>query len=284
MPQTEKALVTWLVRRRHLGMSYCFDFGPVRTIAQNTPWWTCPRRAPAAPLRLWCLPFVGAGAAIWYPWAAPIARTAEIMAARLPARETRFGEKPLTRVTQVVDALVGHIAQFADEDYALCGHSLGGLVAFELARRLRSMGVPNPRAVIVCATRAPDRPRPEPPVHHLNAREFIAQIEQRYGAIPAEIRDHPDVLELLLPALRADMEIYETYRHVPAAPLDVPILALGGTGDRIVSQADVLGWRMHTSVQCETAFFAAGHFFPQTHQGEVVPVVRRFLEAVVAVR
>jgi medium-chain acyl-[acyl-carrier-protein] hydrolase len=265
-------------------MTYCIDFGPVRTLAQPTQWWTCPRRAPAAPLRLWCLPFVGAGAAIWHPWAAPLARNAEVMAARLPGRETRFGENPLTRMKEVVDALVGHIAQFAHDDYALCGHSLGGLVAFELARRLRSIGAPNPRALIVCGTRAPDRPRPEPPVHHLIAREFIAEIEQRYGAIPAEIREHPDVLELLLPALRADMEIYETYHTVPAAPLDVPILALGGTADRIVTRADVLGWRTHTSVQCETAFFEAGHFFPQTHVGEVVPVVNRFLETVLAAR
>lgn len=235
-------------------------------------------------MRLWCLPFVGAGAAIWHPWAAKLESTAEIMAARLPARENRLAESPLTRMTAVIDALVTDIVQFAHDDYALCGHSLGGLVAFELARRLRTLKVPQPKGLVLCATRAPQIPRPESPLHQLTARKFVTEIERRYGAIPKEIREHPEFLVLLLPAMRADMEIYETYRYAPAPKLDVPILALGGSRDRIVSRSDVMGWRIHTTARCETAFFEAGHFFPQDAVDEVVPAVGTFLESLTTAR
>ena len=265
-------------------MTHCRTSNPVRGVVPPTPWWSCPRPNPAAPLRLWCLPFVGAGAAIWHPWAARLGSTAEIMAARLPARETRLAESPLTRMTAVVDALVVDIIQFASDDYVLCGHSLGGLVAFELARRLRALKVPQPKALILCGTRAPHIPRPEPPLHQLTAREFLPEIEHRYGAIPPEIREHPEFLELLIPSLRADMEIYETYRYAPATRLDLPLLALGGTRDRIVSRSDVLGWRTHTTGRCETAFINSGHFFPQDAVDEVVPVVSTFLESLLVAR
>src|SRR5206468_8101553 len=99
----------------------------------------------------------------------------------------------------------------------------------------------------------------------------------RYGAIPAEIRDHPEFLELLLPALRADLEMYETYEHAFAAPLEVPVLALGGESDAIVSTAQVLDWRAHTNGEFEAEILPGGHFFPQDNLGPTTRRVRAFL-------
>lgn len=259
-------------------MTHGFEI--MRAPVQTSPWWTCPRPSPSAPRRLWCLPSVGSGAVAWHPWAVKLGATAEVVAARLPARETRLGEAPLTRMTAVVDALVFDIVRCTDIEYVLCGHSLGGLIVFELARRLRELGAPPPRALIVCGTRAPHRPRLEPPVHHLPAAELITEIERRYGAMPPEIRDLPEFADLFLPPLRADMEVYETYRLVPAKKLDLPLLALGGTRDQVVSRDDVLAWSEHTTARCETAFFDAAHFFPREKVDEVVPVVSRFLASV----
>jgi medium-chain acyl-[acyl-carrier-protein] hydrolase len=240
-------------------------------------WWMCPRADSTARLRLWCLPFVGAGAAIWHPWAGPLAGCAEVAAVRLRGRETRLAESPFTRLDEIVRALADRIGPQTKEPYALCGHSLGGLLAFEIARELRARGLPAARALIVCATRAPHLPRLESDLHPLPAREFVAQIERRYGAIPPEIREHPEFIDLLLPAMRADMEAYETYRFTPGPPLDLPLLALGGTNDAIVPRASVMAWSAHTAQRFESHLIVGGHFFPQQKVGETTQLVRQFL-------
>jgi medium-chain acyl-[acyl-carrier-protein] hydrolase len=249
-------------------------------LVQPAKWWISPRPDAAAPLRLWCLAHAGGGAAVWHPWAARLAGVAEVVAARLPGRETRLAEPLRTRLEPLLEPLLEEFATHAPKPYVLCGHSLGGLMAFELTRRLRSAGGALPQALIVSGIRAPHLPPREPPIHGLPTREFVHTIEERYGAIPEEIRSDSEVLELVLPPLRADMEVYETYRYASAPPLDLPILALGGVNDQIVSREDVLGWRAHTTGRFETAFFAGGHFFPQEQLEAVTARVRLFLGTV----
>ncbi len=243
----------------------------------------CPRPDASAALRLWCLPFAGGGAAVWHPWAARLAGAAEIIGVRLPGRENRLSEAPFVRLMALIPLLVELIAPFAQEDYALCGHSLGGLMVFELARALRARGLRLPHALIISGVRAPHHPPELPLLHRLPQREFIAHVERRYGAIPAEIRDRPDFLDLLLPVLRADLEVYETYRYVPALPLDLPILALGGDRDANVSREQVLDWCGYTTGQFETAMIPGGHFFQQDSLIETTDRVRDFLARVVPV-
>lgn len=256
-----------------------FEIAPMRTPLPSTRWLTCPRPAPSAPLRLWCLPFAGGGAAVWHPWAALLAGTAEIVALRPPGRENRLSETPFARLREMIPALVEQLAPFAHEDYALCGHSLGGLVAFELAHALRARGLGSPRALIVCGVRAPHHAPDEPWLHGLPRDPFIAQVERRYGPIPPEIRARPEILDLLLPVLRADLEVYETYRYAASAPLPIPLLALGGQDDGNVSPAQLLDWRSYTTGRFETALLEGGHFFPQENLRPTVDRVRSFLEA-----
>ena len=239
----------------------------------------CPRADPAAPLRMWCLPFAGGGAAAWHPWAQPLAGLAEVVAFRPPGRENRVSEPAFVRLHDIIPPLVDQIAPFANEDYALCGHSLGGLVAFELARALRARGLGLPRALVVCGVRAPHFPADEPWLHPLPRARFIAEVEQRYGAIPPEIRDCPDVMDLLLPVLRADLEIYETYRYAPGQPLPVPLLALGGELDRNVPRPALLAWSGYTTERFKSGWIRrGGHFFPQEQLADTLPPVRAFLE------
>lgn len=110
--------------------------------------------------------------------------------------------------------------------------------------------------------------------------EFMAEVQRRYGEIPAAIRDHPDFLSLLLPILRADLQVYETYEHVASAPLDTPLLALGGTADHIVSHPQLLDWREHTTGQFELDQLPGGHFFPQENVTATTARVRTFLTAI----
>jgi surfactin synthase thioesterase subunit len=230
------------------------------------------------------VPFAGGGAAVWHPWAAPLAGLAEIVGLRLPGRESRFAEPPLTALLAMVSALVDIIAPFAIEDYALCGHSLGGLIAFELSRALQARGLQPPVALIVSGVRAPHHPPDEPLVHRLPPDAFIAEVERRYGAIPPEIRETPEIMELLLPALRADLAAYETYRHTPSPPLELPLLALGGANDANVSPAQLLDWRACTTQRFATETLPGGHFFLQEHRDPTVARVRSFLQECLAAR
>jgi medium-chain acyl-[acyl-carrier-protein] hydrolase len=259
-----------------------FEIAPARAPLPSSRWLTCPRPDRTAPLRLWCVPFAGGGAAVWHAWAAALAGLTEIIAIRSPGRENRLGEAPLTRLWDYVAELLERIAPFANEEYALCGHSLGAYVAFELIRALRTRGLGLPRALIVCGARAPHHRPDLPLLHALPRHEFLIEVERRYGAIPAEIRDHPEFLELLLPALRADLEMYETYEHTFATPLEVPVLALGGDSDTLVSPAQVLDWRAHTTGEFEAEILPGGHFFPQDNLALTTRRVRAFLSRFVA--
>jgi medium-chain acyl-[acyl-carrier-protein] hydrolase len=257
-----------------------FEISPVRAPLPSSKWLMCPRPDAAAPLRLWCVPFAGGGAAVWHPWAAQLAGLAELIAVRLPGRESRLSEAPFVRLLQIIPILVDLIAPFATEDYALCGHSFGGLVVFELTRALRARGLRLPQALIVSGVRAPHHGPDRPLLHQMPHRQFIAEVERRYGAIPTELRDHPEFLDLLLPILRADLEAYETYRYVPAPPLEMPLLALGGDRDANVSREQVFDWGAYTTGRFEAEMLPGAHFFVQDDVATTTSRVREFLGSI----
>lgn len=259
-----------------------FRIMPMRSPLPPNRWLTCPRPDPDAALRLWCLPFAGGGAAVWHPWAAPLAGLAEIVAVRPPGRENRFTEPAFARMREIIPPLLDQIAPFAHEDYALCGHSLGGLVAYELACALRQHGLRAPRALIVCGVRAPHYVPDQPWLHPMPRDEFITHVERRYGAIPPEIRDSPEILDLLLPVLRSDLELYETYQATPTTRLSVPILALGGASDANVTTAQLLDWKHYTTAAFDAVTLPGGHFFPQENLAATIACVRHFLQQCVA--
>jgi len=240
-------------------------------------WLSRPRPDPDAPLRLWCFPYAGAGAAAWHPWAAPLAGTAEVVAIRLPGRESRLMETPVTRIAPLAEALAAEIAPYSHEPYALCGHSMGALLAYETARRLRAAGRPGPRALIASGARAPHCPRTEPDLHGLPDDAFIAEVDRRYQGIPRELLANREFLDLFLPALRGDLAVFESYQHEPGEPLAAPLLGLGGTNDPRVSREQTAAWRDHTTGAFELEFFEGGHFFTQNQLAAVTARVSQFL-------
>jgi medium-chain acyl-[acyl-carrier-protein] hydrolase len=240
-------------------------------------WVSCARPDPAARLRLWCLPFAGGGAAGWNPWGARLAGAAEIAGLRPPGRESRLREPPATRWRPLVEQLLAEMAPHLGRKYALAGHSLGAMLAFELARAAREGGHPGPAALIVSGARAPGSPRREPDLHGLPDAEFIEELDRRYQGIPPGVRSEPELLALLLPVMRADLTVFETYEYAAGAPLSVPVLALGGETDPHVSRGEALAWGGHTTGRFEAEFFPGGHFFIQSELGPVTSCVGRFL-------
>lgn len=247
------------------------------SVLPASPWFSCPRPTPAARLRYWCMPYAGGGAAVWYPWAPHLGPVAELVAIRLPARESRLAEPPAIDLLALSRELATAIAPHTREPYALGGHSMGALLAFEVTRELRRRGSPPPVALIASGARAPDCPRTEPDLHHLPDDDFIREVDQRYQGIPPALLANREFLDLFLPALRGDLTAFETYRHHAEPPLDLPLLSLLGDRDPRVSTPQALAWRAHTTGDFISATFSAGHFF-LPHQIEVVTgKIRKFL-------
>ncbi|MBI5722135.1 MAG: thioesterase [Burkholderiales bacterium] len=216
---------------------------------------------PAPSARLVCFSYAGGGGAVYRPFALALPSSIEVLAVQLPGRENRLREPPLKSVKAIVEALLPNLAPQLDRPYAFFGHSMGGLVAYEVARALRAQGLPGPARLVVSARRAPHLSEPDAPLHPLPDESFIAELDRRYGGIPAEILQHRDILELLLPAMRADMTAIETHRHLPGPLLDCPITVFGGTGDTRAQREVLAPWHEHTHGPVQVRQFAGGHFY-----------------------
>ncbi len=239
---------------------------------------------PAPSARLVCFSYAGGGGAVYRPFALAMPPSIEVLAVLLPGRESRLREPPLTSVQAIVEALVPNLAPRLDRPFAFFGHSMGGLVAYEVARTLAARGLPGPAQIIVSARRAPHLAEPDAPLHGLPDDAFIAELDRRYGGIPAEILQHRDLLELMLPAMRADMMAIETHRHVPGPLLDCPITVFGGAGDARALPEALAPWQAHTRGPMQLRQFVGGHFYfnDAAVRGQLIAELVRLLEPLTA--
>jgi medium-chain acyl-[acyl-carrier-protein] hydrolase len=222
--------------------------------------WMLPLRTNPSGRGLFCFPHAGGSSAVFRSW--PKVLTAvDVRAVQLPGRGGRFRERPLKRVRELAVAACDGLGPHFNEPFALFGHSLGALVAFEVARELRRRGGPQPVQLFISARRGPRRPDPVAPLHGLPDDQFLAQVRARYGGIPDVVLQEPELLALLLPTLRADLEAVETYSYEPEAPLDVPISALGGLTDPWATLEDLEAWRGETRAGFKLSRFPGGHFY-----------------------
>lgn len=216
---------------------------------------------PAGAIRLFCLPYAGGGSAPFHRYRRSLPDWLELVPLNLPGRESRVADAPYTDLRQLAADAVDATSAYLDHPYALLGHSLGAVVALEMAREIRRRGGPLPRLLVPAACRAAQLLGRRSPIHQLPEREFLYELTVRYNGIPTAVLENRELLDLLLPVLRADVQLMDTYQHVPEPPLAVEILALGGTNDTAVSRADLSAWRNQTSVRFSTRMLPGGHFF-----------------------
>ena len=215
---------------------------------------------PQSRLRLFCLPYAGAGALIFHKWSDALPRDIEVCPIQLPGRGTRLTEPPFTKLPGLIEALARVLVPLLDKPFAFFGHSLGALIGFELARQIRRQHGLHPVRLFVSAGRAPQIPHRTQPIHTLPDNEFLTEL-RRLNGTPRELLDHEELMEVMLPIVRADFALYETYLYSAEPPLNCPISAFGGLQDRRISASDLEAWRSQTSASFSLRMFPGDHFF-----------------------
>jgi medium-chain acyl-[acyl-carrier-protein] hydrolase len=220
----------------------------------------CPGTGQTNAIRLFCFPHAGGGASVFRPWTTDLAPDINVYPVQLPGREGHWRSPPVTRISALVPALSEALRPFLQPTYVFFGHSMGAFVAFELARQLRRENRPAPAALIVSAARAPQIRDPDPPIHMMPTHQLLENL-RRLDGIPKELLDHPDLIAALLPTMRADLAMCETYEYRAEPPLSCPISVYGAEHDEKVPLEHLAPWRVQTSGDFQLRVFPGGHFF-----------------------
>jgi medium-chain acyl-[acyl-carrier-protein] hydrolase len=176
----------------------------------------------------------------------------------------------------LVAAAAPALLPFMDRPFAFYGHSMGALIGYELARRLREEGRPGPSHLFVSGCRAPQLEDTRDPTYDLPDAEFIEEL-RRLGGTPAEVLDNAELLHLMLPLLRADFTLVQTYRYAEGPPLVCPLTAVGGLEDEEVTPEHLAPWRELTSGASSLHMLPGDHFFLHTSQALLLEIVARQL-------
>ncbi|MFG2502307.1 thioesterase II family protein [Streptomyces sp. NPDC048441] len=242
--------------------------------AESSPWIRRYKPAEQARARLLCLPHAGGSASFYLPFARSFGPDIEALTVQYPGRQDRRHEPCVDSITGLADALVDEVLPWADRPFAIFGHSMGAMVAFELALRLEQRGM-TPLAVFVSGRRAPSRLRENAaPVHLRDDRGLIAEVCSLSGTDPRVFEDE-DLLRMVLPALRSDYKAAETYRYAPGPRLAAPVHAQVGTEDPRVTLDEARSWADHTDGGFEMDTYPGDHFYLTEQRQSVAAVVSR---------
>lgn len=226
---------------------------------------------PGGRIRLICFPHAGGSASIYQPWRRHLPDDVELLRIQLPGRGQRLSEAPFTDMTALQQALETALLPELSGDavpYVLFGHRMGGLIAYEWTRRRAQRGERPPALLILAAIHPPHRARIQVPFLHSDAA-FIRHLRQR-GTTPPQVLGNQELMQLLLPMLRADFTLAAGYVLDAPAPVPCPIAALSADDDP-ESDPDIMSdWRCYAADGFSLHTFSGGHFFPRT---QLIPVM-----------
>ena len=239
----------------------------------GNPWLTTADTTVPPRARLFCIPFAGGSPVVFRSWQEHFPADIQVCALNFPGRGNRMTEPSLRRMDTLVAQAADAMAPLLDVPFAILGHSLGALIGYELAVHLREKGHGDPFLLVASAARGPQLPDPYPPLHHLPRDQFIEGMQDRYGGIPREILNEPDLLALLIPPLQADLELFETYRYTPRPPFSCPVAVFGGNEDHRLDDLQYRAWQEVTTGPLTVTMVPGGHFFIQEQGSRVAAAV-----------
>jgi surfactin synthase thioesterase subunit len=229
-----------------------------------------PKPLTDARLRLFLFPYAGGSIATYTDWVNLFDDNLniELVLVQLPGRGSRMGEPPHQTMESLMSELLEHASYIASRPYILFGHSLGGKIAYELAYKLKGLDLLSPKCLIASGSGAPHLQSHSEPIHNLPHEVFISKLEQLNGT-PEEILSNSELLELLIPLLRADFKIAEEYQ-AKGYPLACPIMVLGGADDAEISLEELNAWAALSEGKTTLQFIPGDHFFINYNESLVV--------------
>lgn len=205
-------------------------------------------------------------------WTQSLSKNIELLAVQLPGRENRFSEFPYTDMWTLVKRLGNELSPYLDRPYAIFGHSLGALTAFEFIREVRRRREPMPELFFPSAYHAPHMPDRNSAIYDSSDEEFIARL-RKYKGTPTDVLENAGLMKVFLPRLRADFKILGTYVHEVGAPLSCPIVAFDGTDDDNVNEEELLAWKIQTNKSFEFHTIVGDHFYVKSAESEIIKII-----------
>jgi medium-chain acyl-[acyl-carrier-protein] hydrolase len=244
----------------------------------SSPWFKLHDKPRQNAVRLFCFHYAGGAASVFRDWPHLLSRYIDLIAVQLPGREWRFGEAPFRRMEPLISELADQITPQLCERYAFFGHSMGALVSFELLREIQRRKLHPPVLYFPAGRRAPQIPDDDPPIHHLPDHEFLSELLEHHDDRRALLMSNTALRTTLLPVMRADVELCETYHYRHSPPLNCTIFAFGGMHDSDVSEQDIKSWKEQTTATFRHFLFPGDHFFIETATANILQFMCRTLE------
>lgn len=250
----------------------------MRTQHSEDRWLAFHRPQQEGKMRLFCLPFAGKGASLFRAWVGRLPDGVEIWPIQLPGRENRIQERPYTKLSRLVPPAADALVPYLDRPFAFLGHSMGALISFELTRELRRRCTPLPSRLFLSGRAAPHLVRREPPRHNLPHADFVKEL-QRLNGDHQEVPERSELMQVMLPTIRADFSVCDTYVYSAEAPLDCGLSVWGGSEDPEVSIQELVAWRDQTTASFSVKIFSGDHFFLLKSEALFLTVLAGELEA-----
>ncbi|MFH8568044.1 thioesterase II family protein [Streptomyces sp. NPDC017993] len=237
--------------------------------------WYRPVLAPR--LRLICLPYAGGTAGAFHSWADRLPANVELVAVQYPGRQDRFQEPCVEEMAPLADHIAQELAPYCDRPFALFGHSMGAAVGYEVALRLEARYGARPQHLFVSGHASPLLPRGHRDVH-LRDEESMLEWFGELGAMDPAVLADKELRPLVVPSLRADLRLIETYRPAPHRPVSAPLTSYVGDADPGVDPDDAAAWSELTSGEFSFRVFPGGHFYLSDQETELLADITERLE------
>jgi medium-chain acyl-[acyl-carrier-protein] hydrolase len=244
-------------------------------------WLTCSKANPQAQVRLFCFPYAGGGAQIYHKWHTGLPKSVEVCPVQLPGRGNRIMDPPYTQLMPLVRAVATAILPSLDKPFIFFGHSMGAMIGFELTRLLRKHYALQPLHLFVSGRTAPQISVTDPLTYNLPEQEFLEDLHQLKGT-PKELLENAELMQFMLPLLRADFEVCQTYSYVAGPPLTCPLTIFGGLQDEKIGYDNFAAWKEQTSNQFLLRMFPGDHFFINSAQSLLLETLSRELDHIVS--